>query len=171
MFKANLEEIYPLNLAQELKEVGERFVYESGLIQDASSVKQSLFNDRMKKMLLGIGVEFILRAAYVKEGFVIHEIKMGKKKITKSALRKMTVTMHTLIDSLQELFAEISQADLERLKDGLNAARILRNDCIHYGFEEHTPGSVEAVLHALLFLYKNLWPTQVRNGALVFKWS
>ncbi len=171
MFKANLEEIYPLNLADELKEVGERFVYESGLTQSSSSIKQSLFNERMKKMLLGIGVEFILRAAYVKEGFVIHEIKTGKRKITKAALRRMTVTMHTLIESLPELFTDTSSADLERLKDGLNAARILRNDCIHYGFEEHTPGSVEAVLLALLVIYKKIWSAQVRNGALIFKWA
>lgn len=171
MFKANLEEIYPLNLAEELKEVGERFVYESGLIGSSASIKQSLFNERMRKMLLGIGVEFILRAAYVNQGFVIHEVKMGKKKITKSALRRMTVTMHTLVESLQELFIDVSSADLERLKDGLNAARILRNDCIHYGFEEHTPGSVDAVLHALLYIYKKLWSSQVRDGALVFKWA
>ncbi|HLD04822.1 MAG TPA: hypothetical protein VJG90_03825 [Candidatus Nanoarchaeia archaeon] len=170
MRKANLEQIYPLNLAAELKEVGERFVYESGLTQSSSSVKQSLFNDRMRKMLLGIGVEFILRAAYVNQGFVIHEIKFGKKTITKSALRKMTVTMKTLIDSLEELFPESSSGELEKTKAGLNAARILRNDCIHYGFEEHTPGSVEAVLYALLAIYKKLWSSQVRDGALVFKW-
>ena len=172
MFKANLEDIYPLNLADELKEVGERFLYESGLIsQNAKDVKQSMFNERMRQMLLGVGTEFILRASFVRAGFVIHEVKQGRRTINKAALRRMTVAMKTLIDSLQELFPNISHTDLAKLQDGLNAARFLRNDCVHYGFEESTPGSVDAVLQALLFIYKNFWPSQVRNGALVFNWT
>ncbi len=115
--------------------------------------------------------EFILRAAFVKEGFVIHEVKQGKKVVNKAALRRITVTMRTLVDSLPELFQNISHADIQKLQDGFNAARFLRNDCIHYGFEESTPGSVEAVLRAMLFLYQRFWPEQVRNGALVFKWG
>ena len=143
---------------------------------DFSSVpadRQLLIRNIRKRLFIGIGVELLLKAAYLKAGYGINkplDQKTGpvfpyrlSTGIAAQLNKGETYTLSQLIDQLKKVF-QLTQPNI--ILEGLRVAKVFRNKEGHTATSSHRfdPGNYHAIESALVALY-----AQVFNESLTVK--
>lgn len=145
--------IYQPSKWQSLRAHGERFIKESLKIRPKSIVpkKGSKFSDTMIKfqiyrVLMGIGCELILKAAFVKKRYTINKFRSGKpnrmerwnRNIPSQLIDYQTVPSSILLQNIYRLFPKFGKKLCnEYVRKGFETARIWRNKEVHTGGGYH----------------------------------
>ena len=123
---------------------------------------QLLLRDSQKRLLIGVGVEFLLKAAYLYAGFAINKPEDRKAvsfpfslaDVARGVLKPDdTYTLAQLIDSLGAL---PSLKGLGKDGDGLRIAKVFRNKEGHVVVSEHKfePDDYRTIERSLVAVYR-----------------
>ncbi len=122
-----------------------------------------LTRNTQKRLFIGIGVELLLKAVYLKRGYAINRLKDDAPVKGRFPFRLDAVThtdfdvnnTHTLNDVLQSLHRVIDLKALNSIKDGLRIAKVFRNKEGHVVVSQHRfePRDYRAIESALVEIY------------------
>lgn len=149
------------------------------LLKDAATLKKDdmrieeplklLARNSRKRLLIGIGVELLLKAVYLKQGFVINKRRQG----TQQLLRFDQATAESLDDSntftLNFLIQHLRSDKVVQLDDkdstlkGLRIAKVFRNKETHMVTPRHTfdESNYEDIATSLCSLYRDAFSEEL----------
>lgn len=135
--------------------------------------KKLLIRNSMKRLHLGIGVELLLKAAYLRKGICINKLKRGVVEIENSPIHliesldenkinsKETYSLNLLIDKYPQVFQlECS----EEFLNGLKIAMVFRNKEGHTSFQSHEfeENNYKVISNAVIKLYQEAFQQRLK---------
>lgn len=132
--------------------------------------RKLLMRNVRKRLLIGIGTELLVKAAYLKNGYGINRARRGHDLKPPFRLADVAVSdlnpndsfnLGTLIDHLKTV---VQLEEWEIVKDGLTIARILRNKEGHIVTDSHEfdPVTYDRVAAALVHLYSAVFTQNLK---------
>lgn len=160
---------------REVKKSGEKFLkyaykYKPKIINlsNRSEREEKFFRELLYRILMGIGCELIVKAVYLKEGYIINRYKIKKSRFPaklgsmpdKKLNPFITFDINILISCFHTFFPKIDKMLYNRwISKGLQIARIWRNKDIHNGGRYHMETGMDVfdIETSLIAIYDHIF--------------
>ena len=156
------------------KEIAEIYFCEAAFLKksdfDVPMKRKLLVRNSRKRLLIGLGVELLVKAVYLRAGYCINKPETNNAPMTPpfkpadataahvTLNRRDTYTLGRLIEKLGTV-AKFQNQKLEVVKDGLRIAAVYRNKEGHIVTRRHkyVASSFRAIEGALVDLYESVF--------------